>query len=402
MQSINLTVKQLNMYVRSLLEGDSNLACITLVAELSGFKSHFSSGHWYFTLRDSDASVKSVMFKGNASYVDFKPEDGMKVACRGYVSLYERDGQFQFYAETMQQFGEGFLNLEFERIKKKLDSEGLFDPSKKRRLPPFPKKIGVVTAKSGAAFQDILQVTNRRYPASEIVLFPSLVQGDSAPKELISALKKAYSRDDLDLIIIGRGGGSAEDLACFNNEELARFVAQSPIPIISAVGHEIDFSICDFAADLRAPTPSAAAELAVPSSEELLDRINFFFDKINTSCKKRLNENQIWLDNIMSKSFFVNPKTLFEPFDFKLNVTVNRLINAYNFNIKNCENKFNRIAASLEALSPEAVMKRGFSVVYNKNSNVILNSADINCDDELIIRFLNGSADVKVLNINLE
>lgn len=402
MQSINLTVKQLNMYVRSLLEGDSNLACITLVGEISGFKSHFSSGHWYFTLRDSEASVKSVMFKGNASYVDFTPEDGMKVACRGYVSLYERDGQFQFYAETMQQFGEGLLNLEFERIKRKLDSEGLFDSSKKRQLPPFPKKIGVVTAQSGAAFQDILQVTNRRYPACEIVLFPSLVQGFSAPKELISALKKAYSRKDLDIIIIGRGGGSPEDLACFNDEELARFVAQSPIPIISAVGHEIDFSICDFVADLCAPTPSAAAELAVPSSEELSDRINFLFDKINISCKKKLNENQIWLDNIMAKSFFVNPKTLFEPFDFKLSVTVNRFINAYNLNIKNCENKFNRIAASLEVLSPKSVMKRGFSVVYNKNNNVILNSDDINCDDELKIRFLNGSADVKVLKINLE
>ncbi|MEE1026856.1 MAG: exodeoxyribonuclease VII large subunit, partial [Acutalibacteraceae bacterium] len=280
MQPINLTVKQLNMYVRSLLEGDTNLASITLEGEISGFKNHFGSGHWYFVLKDADASVKSVMFKGNAQRVNFLPRDGMRVVCHGYVSLYEKDGQFQFYAETMHLFGEGDLAAEFERLKRKLESEGLFSLERKRPLPKFPKKIGVITSEIGAALQDILQVTSRRYPISDIVVFPALVQGISAPHSLVSALEKAYSRDDLDLIIIGRGGGSAEDLSCFNDELLARKIVLSPIPVISAVGHEVDFTICDFVSDLRAPTPSAAAELAVPSAEELLFNISSSMSKI--------------------------------------------------------------------------------------------------------------------------
>lgn len=401
MQPINLTVKQLNMYVRSLLEGDTNLASITLEGEISGFKNHFSSGHWYFTLKDADASVKSVMFKGNATYVDFKPEDGMKVICRGYVSLYERDGQFQFYAETMRQYGKGDLAAEFERVKRKLEMEGLFDISKKRPLPQYPKKIGVVTAQSGAALQDILQITERRYPLCNIVLFPALVQGASAPVSLISALKKAYLINDLDLIIIGRGGGSAEDLSCFNDEALARTIAKSPVPTISAVGHEIDFTICDFVADLRAPTPSAAAELAVPSSEDLLERINYLFDKISVLSKKKIKDNQLWLDSLISKSFFVHPQMLFEPFELKLTTTINRLKNAYILSIKNNEIKLNKAVASLEALSPNDVMRRGFSVVY-KNGTAVTNSFDLEVGDNLNLRFLSGNADVKVLKITTE
>ncbi len=398
MEPLNLTVKQLNMYVRSLLEGDTNLACITLEGELSGFKPHFISGHWYFTLKDSEASVKSVMFKGNASFVDFVPEDGMRVVCRGYVSLYERDGQFQFYAETMRAFGAGDLAAEFERIKRKLESEGLFDPLRKRGLPQFPKKIGVVTAKDGAAFQDILQITARRYPATEIVLFPALVQGAVAPESLISALKKAYLRDDLDIIIIGRGGGSALDLACFNNEALARTVAESPVPVISAVGHEVDFTICDFIADLRAPTPSAAAELAVPSSEELLKHISFLFDKISSLIKRNVFEKQLWLDNLLSKSFFVNPKTLYEPFEIKLTSVFNSVKNSYVLIIKNNEIKLKKAQASFEALSPKAVMSRGFSIAY-KNSSPVMNSAELELGDKLKLRFLNGDAEVEVLKI---
>lgn len=401
MQSLNLTVKQLNMYVRSLLEGDANLASVTLEGELSCFKNHFSSGHWYFTLKDSDASVKSVMFKGNAAYVDFKPEDGMKVVCRGYVSLYEKDGQFQFYAETMRAFGEGDLAAEFERIKHKLEAEGLFDISKKRPLPQFPKKIGVITAQGGAAFQDILQITARRYPLCEIVLFPSLVQGASAPESLIKALKTTYSRNDLDLLIIGRGGGSTEDLACFNNETLARKIAESPKPIISAVGHEIDFTICDFVADLRAPTPSAAAELAVPSKEELLDRVDYLFDKITALTHKRYTESRFILDNMLSKSFFVNPQLLFVPFELELDFAFNRIRNSYILNIKNSEANLNKNITALNALSPELVMKRGYSVAY-KNEAVITDAGKLKCADELCLRFLKGKANVKVLKIDLE
>lgn len=398
MQPINLTVKQLNMYVRSLLEGDANLASITLEGELSGFKSHFSSGHWYFTLKDNDASVKSVMFKGNTAYVGFKPQDGMKVVCRGYVSLFERDGQFQFYAETMRAFGEGDIAAEFERIKRKLEAEGLFDVSKKRGLPKFPQKIGIVTAEGGAAFQDILQITSRRYPVCDIVLFPTLVQGNLAPKELIGALQKAYLRTDLDLIIIGRGGGSAEDLACFNDEDLARTVARSPIPVISAVGHEIDFSICDFVADLRAPTPSAAAELAVPSSEELINCVDFLMDKISGFTNKAVLEKQLWLDSILSRGAFLQPKRFFEPFEFKLNTLVNQIENSYSLIIKNSEIRLKKAETALEALSPKNVMERGYSVVY-KNNKPIIDSSKLEVGDELKVCFADGKAEVKVLKI---
>lgn len=401
MQQINLTVKQLNMYVRSLLEGDANLASVTLEGEISGFKNHFSSGHWYFTLKDADASVKSVMFKGNAAYVDFKPQDGMKVICRGYVSLYEKDGQFQFYAESMRAFGDGDLAAEFERIKRKLEKEGLFDSLRKRGLPKYPNKIGVVTAQGGAALQDILQITARRYPVCEIVLFPALVQGTSAPESLVKALKKAYSRDDLDLIIIGRGGGSAEDLSCFNDEMLARTVAVAPVPVISAVGHEVDFTICDFVADLRAPTPSAAAELAVPSTEELLDRINYLFSKIKTISNRFIKENQLWLDAILSKGMFQNPYFLFTPFENKLNLLCNRITNAYVLSLKNAELKLNRVNVALKALSPECVMERGYSVVY-KNDNSVTDAEVLTDGDELQVRFFKGKAEVKVLKINLE
>lgn len=398
MQPINLTVKQLNTYVRSLLEGDANLASITLEGEISGFKSNFSSGHWYFTLKDNDASVKSVMFKGNTSYVDFKPRDGIKVVCRGYVSLYERDGQFQFYAETMRAFGEGDMAAEFERIKRKLEAEGLFDVSKKRSLPPFPQKIGVITAENGAAFQDILQVTGRRYSLCDIVLFPSLVQGKSAPQELINALKKAYLRSDLDLIIIGRGGGSAEDLSCFNNEELARMVSISPVPIISAVGHEIDFSICDFVADLRAPTPSAAAELAVPSSEELLKSIDYFANKIIGFTQKSILEKQLWLDSVLSRSFFAHPKMLFEPFEYKLNTLLNRIENSYTLITKNNEIKLKQVETIIESLAPKRVMERGYSVIY-KNNKPITDAEKLEVGDNLDVRLANGSAEVTVLKL---
>ena len=398
MEPLNLTVKQLNMYVRSLLEGDTHLASISLEGEISGFKNHFGSGHWYFTLKDADASVKSVMFKGNAAFVDFIPEDGMRVVCRGYVSLYERDGQFQFYAETMRAFGEGDLAAEFERIKRKLESEGLFNLSRKRSLPLFPKKIGVITAKDGAALQDILQISARRYSNCDIVLLPALVQGANAPESLIAALKKAYLRDDLDIIIIGRGGGSALDLSCFNNEALARTVAESPVPIVSAVGHEVDFTICDFVADLRAPTPSAAVELAVPSTEELLKHIGFVFEKISDLTKKCVFEKQLWLDSLLSKSFFVNPKTLYEPFETKLSSVFNMVKNSYVLITKNNEIKLKKVQAAVESLSPKAVMERGFSVVY-KNGLPVINSSVLENSDELNLKFSNGSADVKVLKI---
>lgn len=401
MQPQKLTVRQLNMYVRSLLEGDANLASVTLVGELSGFKNHYSSGHWYFTLKDAEAAVKSVMFKGNALRVKFLPADGQQVVCRGYVSLYEKDGQYQFYAESMEAFGEGDLAAEFERIKAKLLSEGLFDAERKKPLPKYPQKVGVITSATGAALQDILDISNRRYPLANIILFPALVQGATAPKSLIDALDKAYGYSDLDLIIIGRGGGSVEDLSCFNSEDLARKIALSKVPVISAVGHEVDFTICDFVSDIRAPTPSAAAELALPSLMEITDKVNSHYTKIKTSAFAVIQNSNLKLNNLISRRCYQSPEQVFTPFELRLDALNERFKTSYLLKVKNNDALLNKLTARLDALSPLKVMERGYSAVYSGGK--LINSADdVNVDSTLNIRFAKGSADVKVLNKTTE
>ena len=270
MQSVNsLSVKQLNFYVRSLIEGDAILNNVTVLGEISNFKNHYQSGHFYFTLKDSDAAVRCVMFKAYAQQIKFKPSDGMKVLLKGRVSLYEKDGQYQFYAEEMLEDGIGDITRKFNEIKDKLSMEGLFDTSSKRPIPKFPKRIAVVTSDTGAAVEDILNILSRRWKTSEIIMCPVAVQGKCAVPEICSTLERLYCLSDIDVIIIGRGGGSIEDLWAFNEEALARKIYESPIPVISAVGHETDFTICDFVSDLRAPTPSAAAEFATPDGAEI-------------------------------------------------------------------------------------------------------------------------------------
>ncbi|MBO4433606.1 MAG: exodeoxyribonuclease VII large subunit, partial [Clostridia bacterium] len=270
MENTAITVKQLNTYVKNLLESDVHLTYLSVSGEISNFKNHYSSGHWYFTLKDKDAQVRCVMFNSYASRVAFEVEDGAQVILKGRVSLYERDGQYQFYAEEILPLGEGDLALAFNRLKDKLQKEGLFDPEHKRPLVRFPGKIAVITSDTGAAVRDIINILSKRYPICDVLLCPVAVQGDLAAKSMIDALKIVYTRDDVDTIIIGRGGGSLEDLWAFNDESLARKIFESPIPVISAVGHETDFTICDFVADIRASTPSHAAELAVPDISVLL------------------------------------------------------------------------------------------------------------------------------------
>ena len=264
-----LTIAQLNRYVKSRLDADENLYNVFLVGEISNFTDHYKTGHFYFTLKDSDAQIKAVMFRQNALRVKFKPENGLKVIVRGRVSLYEAAGSYQVFVDDMQPDGVGALNLAFEQLKERLQKEGLFDEAHKKPLPRYPQRIGVITSETGAAVQDILNILGRRFPYAEVVLAPVLVQGDGAPEQMIAALQDFNRLQNADVIIIGRGGGSAEDLWAFNDENLAYAVYRSEIPVISAVGHETDFTICDFVADLRAPTPSAAAELAVPDQTEL-------------------------------------------------------------------------------------------------------------------------------------
>lgn len=398
MEQIRLTVRQLNMYVKSLLEGDVNLSSVILVGELSNFKNHFASGHLYFALKDGNASIKAVMFKGNAQKINFVPQDGMEVVCRGYVSLYERDGQYQFYAETMSPLGQGDIALEFERIKAKLESEGLFKKELKRSIPQFPEKIGVITSDTGAALQDIINISSRRFPLTEIVLFPALVQGINAPKSLISALNRAYKRSDISVIIIGRGGGSAEDLSCFNDETLARKISESPIPVISAVGHETDFSICDFVADLRAPTPSAAAELALPSAEEIKNFIEVLKSRIKTAAFTLVSDYYTKVQMLLNRRCFQKPTQMFVPFELRLDRADLCLKAAYKTNLQRLELRLENVVSKIEALAPDNTLNRGFSLTFNKK-RLVKSYEYVNIGDSLEIKFSKGSAIAEVREI---
>lgn len=268
-----ITVSQLNRYIKAVLSADSNLKGICLKGEISNFTDHKKTGHFYFTLKDNSSSIRAIMFNGYASKVKFAPENGMNVVVSGNVQVFERDGTYQIYCETMEPDGVGALYLAFEQLKEKLAKEGLFAPEHKKPLPAMPMKIGVLTAKTGAALQDIINILSRRYPLATLVLVPTLVQGENAPKSIIHSLKLVQQYDDIDVLILGRGGGSIEDLWAFNDEEVAREIYRCTIPVISAVGHEIDYTIADFAADMRAPTPSAAAELVAPDCSVVLQQI---------------------------------------------------------------------------------------------------------------------------------
>ena len=392
-----LTVKQLNLYVRSLLEEDIRLSNITVAGELSNFKNHYSSGHWYFTLKDSDASIRCVMFRMNACRVNFEPCDGLQVFLRGKVSLYEKDGQYQFYAEEMQPAGMGDIALKFEQTKEKLQKEGLFDLDSKRAIPKFPKRIAVITSPTGAAVRDIFNILSRRWPVAEILMCPVSVQGELAVPEMLDTLDRLYNLSGIDVAIIGRGGGSIEDLWAFNDERLARKIYESPFPVISAVGHETDFTICDFVADLRAPTPSAAAELAVPDTEEFFLRINKHTDYLKNSLISKYNLYEARLQALENNSYFKNSLEIFVERN-------NELVDRYSDKLKNIltdgltnkENRFLKNVAMLDSLSPLKTLTRGFASVKLENKTV-KSVNDFNADDVLSLRFSDGEAQCKVL-----
>ena len=398
MNKTAVTVKQLNLYLKSIIESDARLAFINVTGELSNLKSHYASGHLYFTLKDDSATLKCVMFKGNASRLNFVPTDGMKVICTGRISVYERDGVYQLYVENMTADGQGDLLAKYEQVKQKLESEGLFDKERKRPLPRFPKKLAVITSETGAAIKDIFNVLSRRYPLVETFLIPATVQGEQAPASLISALDKAY-KTDAQLIIIGRGGGSAEDLWCFNDETLVRKVASSPIPIISAVGHEIDFTLCDFAADLRAPTPSAAAELAVPDSTELSKNILFLKKRISDSMSDALTRKQEALDNIKTLPIFTNPAaSILVKRNLLLDALSDRIRNSANRVIFSKETAFAAIANLLCGLNPLNTLARGYAIP-EKQGTVIASVKNLSVNDKITLRMSDGSAECSILEI---
>ncbi len=393
-----LSVKQLNLYVRSLIEGDSKLNFVSVSGEISNFKNHYSSGHFYFSLKDNDALIRCVMFKSSAVKLKCELYDGLSVICKGRVSLYEKDGQYQFYVEDIVPSGEGALALEFERIKGKLEREGLFDSSHKRPIPAFPKTVAVVTSGTGAALQDIINIITRRYPLCEILLCPVLVQGADAPHDIINALNRLYKLCVADVIILGRGGGSAEDLWAFNSEKLAYTVYSSPIPVISAVGHETDFTICDFVADLRAPTPSAAAELAVPDISEINEFLDTTHIRIKRLVNMRIENSELYLQKLKNSRYFANPYLITEEKNLTLDRLSERLSVSVNSALTKAENGFKLLVAKLESLSPLKVMARGYSVV-SSGEKIIKSVKNLDEGQDITVSFPDGKATCQVTDI---
>ena len=394
-----ITVSALITYVKSLIENDPHLTFINVSGEISNFKNHFSSGHWYFTLKDQNASVRCVMFRSAATRVKFEVEDGLAVILKGRVSLYEKDGQYQFYAEEMHPVGEGDLALAFKQVKEKLEAEGLFDPQSKRPLARFPKRIAVITSDTGAAVRDILNITNHRYPSCEIVMCPVLVQGDMAARDMIKTLDRVYALDGIDTIIIGRGGGSAEDLHCFNDEALARKIYESPFPVISAVGHETDFTICDFVADVRASTPSHAAELAVPDMSDLQNKVVSLSNLLKSKVLFKYNSYYAKLNALQAKVSPADFERVFQNRQLELDRITDKIVSSVNQRLQGGQSAAAQLAARIDALSPLKVMARGFSVI-TKNGKCISSINGLSAGDNISVSVCDGSVDCLVTSIN--
>ncbi len=393
-----ITVRQLNMYVKSLLDANPKLNFICVCGEIANFQNHFASGHLYFALKDDAATVRSVMFRGNAVRLKFSPQNGQKVICFGKVSLYEKDGQYQFYAENMLPFGEGELAADFERIKAALLKDGLFDEKRKRPLPKFPKRVGVVTSSSGAAIHDITSVLNRRYPICTPVCYPVNVQGAGASQDMVNALKKIYETENVDVIIIGRGGGSSYDLWAFNDEALARTIAQSPVPVISAVGHESDYSICDLVADVRAATPSVAAELAVPNCDELMSELEFKKHLLCSLLKGRVQVLENKLNAIKVSAVFKDANgVIINTRQQRLLESKQRFKESINNLLLKSENELREKILKLDSLSPLKVLARGYSVV-EKNSAVITSADMLSLGDEIRVTLNEGKIKCSVIS----
>lgn len=397
-KSAVITVSQLNFYIKSLFDSDVNLSYVFLSGEISNFTNHYRTGHLYMTLKDANASVKAVMFRSSASRLKFVPENGMKVIVKGRVSVFERDGQYQVYIDDMQPDGAGALTIAFEQLKAKLQKQGLFDLEAKKPIPKFLRKIGVVTSPTGAAIQDIRNIVFRRFPSAEIVLYPVLVQGDGAAQQIADAIEYFNQKDLADVLIVGRGGGSIEDLWAFNEEIVAYAIYNSIIPVISAVGHETDFTISDFVADLRAPTPSAAAELAVPDKAELLNNLNFLFKHCNQAMADILSGKRNELEYITSSIYLKNPLMLIRQKQMQFDSVTSRIRNSALLTLAEEKTRFAKAASALDSLSPFKVLARGYSVVTNADGKIISASENLKKDDIINIKFSKGNAECIVLS----
>ena len=400
------SVSQLNEYVKLLLEGNPRLSDVWVQGEISGAKL-YASGHLYFSIKDADSVLSAVLFRGSMAKLAFEPENGMKVLVHGRVSAYVPRGQYQFIADHMIPDGAGALAVAFEQLKAKLQSEGLFDPARKKPLPPHPRRIGVITSPSGAAVHDVIRVAKGRCPSAEILIFPSLVQGAEAPAYLRGGIQYVNTvKDDpeqgVDLIIIGRGGGSAEDLWAFNDERLARVIAASKIPVVSAVGHEVDFTICDFVADLRAATPSAAAELSLPDSAELGRRVGTLASRLETAQAARLRRLRQQVDRLASARVLTSPEGAYRlrresvaGLEKRLQLSAERQLSAKRRSME-------RVAAQLGALNPLGVLGRGYALLRTEEGRVIPSATAVTAGERVHIRFADGHATARVETVSVD
>lgn len=394
-----LSVTELNNYIKGVFDNDRSLANVFVKGEISNFKSH-STGHLYFSLKDEGSIIRAVMFRSSAGSLPFIPENGMKVIAHGRVSSFVRDGQYQLYADSMEPDGVGALYIAYEQLKRKLEAAGLFDPRRKKPLPKIPSRIGIITSPTGAAIRDMINVTGRRFPYAKIILYPALVQGPGAAPDLIAGLEYFNRNNAADVIIIGRGGGSIEDLWAFNDEKLAYAVAASNIPVISAVGHETDFTICDFVADRRAPTPSAAAEIAVPDTLELKTKFNNVIKHEAMSIERIITRHREKLSYLSASRTLTDPKVMIDDKRMATVLLSERMLSAESNTLNRAKLSLGVIAGKLEALNPLSVISRGYSAVYTEDKSLVKSVSQLAPGMRVSFKTSDGSADAVVEKIN--
>ena len=414
-----LSVSAITRYLKAKFDNDDNLRIVFLKGEISNIKYH-TTGHIYFSIKDETSKINAIMFSSNAKKLLFKPVDGSKVLVTGRISVYEATGGYQIYVDEMLEDGIGNLYIAFEKLKQELSKEGLFDQKYKKGIPKIPNRVGVVTASTGAAIKDILSTIKRRFPICEVILFPSLVQGENAKDDIVRNIKLAQNYD-LDVLIVGRGGGSIEDLWPFNEECVARAIFDCNIPIISAVGHEIDFTIADYVADMRAPTPTGAAEMAVPNMSDLISNINNLKIRLSENINKKINYQRLYLDSIKNSYAIKNPLIMYEKKSQKLDILIdnlnnillkkyeiakhkfemlknNYILNNPNLLYKDKINKLDNLIEKLELINPLGILKRGYSLTY-LNNKVISDIKNIKVGDNLVIKLHDGQINTSVIDI---
>ena len=413
---IGISVSELNLMVAEAVRKDPRTRSLAVHGEISGFRHHIASGHWYFSLKDEQSSVSCVMFRTHTFRAPFRPADGMSVIVTGYVDVYPRNGSYQLYVTSLQAAGIGALYVQFEELKRRLSAEGLFDPARKKPLPMLPRKVAVVTSQSGAAIHDILNVSGQRSPAVPIVLIPVTVQGPGAGDEIARGIRRAGSLKDVDVIIVGRGGGSQEDLWCFNEEAVARAVADSPVPVVSGVGHEIDMTICDYAADVRASTPSNAAELVFPDRRELSGRIRALRAELRQAMSRELRSREYRIGRVRERLNLLNPEKRVQHLTAQSRILTEQLAHAMHarleravINRKQLETglqtagrrcaeqlafRLSQQRLRLEALSPLSVLNRGYAMIYSEERRVISAAREAERHRNMTMRFADGEVSV--------